>query len=130
MSITPHPGTDENRRAGGEMEVVSRLAAVIRDARLECECRSKLDETLERFAALERRRTARGHLSDARHRRETIEAILFFLKDLDELETTEQDRSVYVDIALLFDDIADNAREGAMSMRQLSSSLESEDRRA
>ncbi len=124
MSVNPRPGIEENVYPGSAMEVVARLAAVIKEARLECECRLKLDETLERFAALERKRLARGHLSDARHRRERIEAILFFLKDLDELEATEQDRSVYVDIALLFDDIAVNAREGALAMRQLSSSLE------
>ncbi|MGP2490664.1 hypothetical protein ACTDI4_03395 [Mesorhizobium sp. PUT5] len=107
-----------------DLEVVARLAAVIKDARLDCGCKPKLDETLARFAMLERRRTARGHLFNARGHREQIEAILFFLNDLDELETTEQDHSVYVDIALLFDDIANIAREGAYSMRQLSATVE------
>lgn len=108
-----------------DMAVVARLTAAIREARLDCGCKSRLDETLARFAMLERRRTARGHLLNARHHREKIEAILFFLNDLDELEPTEQDHGVYEDIALLFDDIAGIAREGACSMRQLSASEES-----
>ncbi|WP_292669647.1 hypothetical protein [Mesorhizobium sp.] len=102
------------------MAIVGRLANVIKDARLDCECRSRLDETLARFAALEIRRAAREHLANARSQRERIEAILFFLQDIDEMGATERDRSVYLDVALLFDDIANTAKEGAYSMRQLS----------
>lgn len=103
-----------------DMAVVGRLANLIKDARLDCECRSRLDETLARFAALEVRRAAREHLASARSQRERIEAILFFLQDLDEMGAAERDRSVYLDVALLFDDIASTAKEGAFSMRQLS----------
>ncbi|MGX8012397.1 hypothetical protein ACVDG8_027245 [Mesorhizobium sp. ORM8.1] len=102
--------------------IVGRLATVIKGAQLECECKSRLDEMLARFAALETRRAAREHLANARSQRERIEAILFFLQDLDELDTAERDRSVYVDVALLFDDIANTAKEGASSMRLLSQS--------
>jgi hypothetical protein len=116
----PLSSIDDGTRRFADMAVVGRLANLIKDARLDCECRSKLDETLARFAALEIRRTARGHLANARSQRERIEAILFFLQDLDEMGATERDRSVYVDVALLFDDIANTAKEGAFSMRQLS----------
>ncbi len=126
MSNTdPRRSPDEEGGLLADMAVVARLTAAIREARLDCGCKSRLDETLARFAMLERRRTARGHLLNARHHREKIEAILFFLNDLDELEPTEQDHGVYEDIALLFDDIAGIAREGACSMRQLSASEES-----
>lgn len=126
MSNTdPRRSPDEEGGLLADMAVVARLTAAIREARLDCGCKSGLDETLARFAMLERRRTARGHLLNARHHREKIEAILFFLNDLDELEPTEQDHGVYEDIALLFDDIAGIAREGACSMRQLSASEES-----
>jgi hypothetical protein len=104
----------------GEVEIVSRLAIVIGNTKLDCECRSRLDDALARFAALEQRRTARRYLFTARSQRERIEAFLGFLRELDDVETTEPDHSVYEEIALLFDDIANAAREGAYSMRQLS----------
>lgn len=105
-----HPAGDSSFR---------RLAAVIRDVELDCACRARLDEALARFAALEGMRTARAHLSDARRQRERIEAILAFLKDLDELVATEADRSVFAEIALLFDDIAAAAAEGSRALRAL-----------
>ncbi|TGQ31458.1 hypothetical protein [Mesorhizobium sp. M00.F.Ca.ET.216.01.1.1] len=116
----PLSGIGDGTRRFADMAIVGRLANVIKDARLDCECRSRLDETLARFAALEIRRAAREHLADARSQRERIEAILFFLQDIDEMGATERDRSVYLDVALLFDDIANTAKEGAYSMRQLS----------
>ncbi|WP_434722839.1 hypothetical protein [Mesorhizobium sp. RIZ17] len=118
--IGPVSGNEERPRRFIDIAVVSRLAAVIKETQLECECKSRLDEALARFAALEIRRAAREHLANARSQRERIEAILFFLQDLDEIGAAERDRSVYLDVALLFDDIANTAREGAFSMRQLS----------
>lgn len=106
------------RRSAGDT-TFRRLAAVIRDVELDCDCRARLDEALARFAALEGRRTARAHLADARRQRERIEAILAFLKDLDELVATEADRSVFAEIAALFDDIAAAAAEGSRSLQML-----------
>jgi hypothetical protein len=113
-------GSDESLGSVGEVEIVSRLAIVIRNTKLDCECRSRLDDALARFAALEQRRVARRHLFSARSQRERIEAFLVFLKELNDVETTEPDHSVYEEIALLFDDIANAARQGAYAMRQLS----------
>lgn len=103
----------------GEIEIFSRLAVVISNAGLDCECKSRLDDALARFSALERRRLVRRHLFNARSHRERIEASLGFLAELDDVEANEPDHSVYTEIALLFDDIADAAREGANAMRQL-----------
>lgn len=107
-----------NRRTAGNT-TFRRLAAVIRDVELDCDCRARLDAALARFAALEERRTARAHLADARHQRERIEAILAFLTDLDQLVATEADRSVFTEIAGLFDDIAAAALEGSRAMQML-----------
>ena len=104
----------------GQMaNAVARLSGLIKDARLDCECRSKLDETLSRFATSEIGTAAREHLTNARHQRAHIETILLFLQDLDEIGAAERDRSVYLDLALLFEDIATIAKAGALSMRQL-----------
>jgi hypothetical protein len=108
------------RPAGTEM--VARLAAVIRDARLDCACRLELDEALKRFALMESRRAARRHLADARACRKRIETILFFLRDVDELGPAEPDSTVYTDIVLLFEEIERTARAGADATRRLSGS--------
>lgn len=109
-----------------DMTVVRRLATLMKDVQLDCGCRSRLDEALARFAALEERRAACQHLASARRQRERISAILFFLQDLDEVVATESDHSVYLDLALLFDDIETTAKSGAYAMRQLSISAAAE----
>ena len=102
--------------------VVRRLTTLMKGVQLDCDCRARLEDALSRFEALECRRTVREHIEDARRQRAKISAILFFLKDLDELATGDADRSVYDEIALLFEDIAAIARKGSEAMRQLSGS--------
>jgi hypothetical protein len=122
MKIFVSDTTAASHRTSSNGNVIARLTTVVKNARLDCECRSQLDEALDRFAAMERRRTMRGDLSNACDQRRRIESILLFLQDLDDLKATEQDHSVFKDIALLFDDIADAAKEGADAMRRLHSS--------
>ena len=86
---------------------------------LDCECRARLDQALARFSALEDRRMLRQHLVRARQHRERIKAILDFLQEVDDLVTAEPDRSVYAELALLFEEVAAIAAEGAASMHQL-----------
>jgi hypothetical protein len=112
--------TDEPTARHVDTTVVRRLATLMKEVQLDCACHARLDEALARFAALEERREASRHLASARLQRDRIAAVLFFLQDLDELVATENDRSVYLDIALLFDDIATTAKTGADSVRQLS----------
>lgn len=120
MKITASSMTAPRRGTGADGDAIARLTAVMRNVQLDCECRSRLDEALDRFATLERRRAKLGNLSNACSQRRKIEAILLFLQDLDDLKATEQDHSVYNDIAFLFEDIAAAALEGAQAMRQLS----------
>lgn len=119
MKVLVSNPTPSSHGTSADRDVVARLTAAMKNARLDCECRSQLDEALDRFAATERRRTMRGDLSNACNQRRKIEAILLFLQDLDDLKATEQDYSVFKDVALLFDDIANAAREGADAMRRL-----------
>jgi len=102
-----------------EMEVASRLAIVIRNTKLDCECQSRLNAALSRFVAHERRRVIRRTLLEARARRDEIEAFLVFLKELDDLPLSEPDESVHGEMAILFEDIVNAARRGAELMRQL-----------
>jgi hypothetical protein len=116
-------GGDNGMDRSAEMEVVSRLAVVIRNTKLDCKCKSRLDDALIRFVAFERRRVVRKHLVDARTQRERIEALLVFLKELDDVDPAEPDQSVYAEMAVLFEDIVNAARQGAELMRQLSPPL-------
>lgn len=113
-------GTTSNGEQGGDAAVVARLAALIDGLALDCECRSRLNEVLTRFGEWERVRARLQHLSAARISRVRIEAISLSLSEIDELGANEPDRSVYSEMALLFDEIADLAALGARNLRQLS----------
>lgn len=112
---------DLSENGTGEMtNIIARLAGLINDAGLDCECHSKLDEALSRFVTLEIGSTAREHLINARLQRAHIRTMLLLLQDLEEIGEAERDSSVYLDFAYLFDDIAAIAKGGSHSMRQLS----------
>lgn len=104
----------------GDAAAVARLTTLINRLALDCECRSRLDEALVRFGEWENMRIRRRELSVARASLERIGAIFPFLDDLNELRANELDRSVYLEMALLFDEIADLAVEGARDLRHLS----------
>ena len=99
--------------------VVRRIRTVIDSVELDCECRARLNEALGRFSALEEQRVMRQHLVAARQHRERIRAILDFLHEVDDLVINEPDRSVYTELALLFEEIALIATEGAGAMHSL-----------
>lgn len=102
-----------------ETTVIRRIKTLIEGVDLDCECRTRLNDALARFATLEHRRMLRQHLVRARQHRERIEAILGFLQEVDELVATEPDTSVYRELALLFEEVAVIAREGASAMNRL-----------
>ena len=104
-----------------EATVIRRIKTLIEGVDLDCECRARLNDALARFAMLEQRRMLRQHLVRARQHRERIEAILGFLKEVDELVATEPDRSVYKELALLFEEVAVIAKDGASTMNRLAS---------
>lgn len=97
---------------------LDRIRAVIASVELDCECREKLDQALERFEALEQRRNLRDLIHDARRQAERIAATLDFLRELDEIRIEEQDGSVFEELALLFDEIAIAGQQGAADMRR------------
>lgn len=104
-----------------EATVIRRIKTLIEGVDLDCECRARLNDALARFATLEQRRMLRQHLARARQHRERIEAILGFLQEVDDLVATEPDRSVYKELALLFEEVAVIAKDGASTMNRLAS---------
>lgn len=118
--MKPHQAYDFDAQA--DTAVMRRIQTLIKGVDLDCDCRTRLDLALTRFATLEQRRWLRQHLVRARQHRERIEAILGFLQEVDELVATEPDRSVYAELALLFDEVAEIAREASLSMNRLATS--------
>jgi len=113
--LHPHTAATDQR----DETVIRRIRNVIDSVELDCECRARLNEALGRFSALEQQRNMRQHLVLARQHRERIRAILDFLQEVDDLMISESDRSVYVELALLFEEVAAIAVEGAASMHCL-----------
>ena len=110
-----HPPPAEQRDAA----VVRRIRTVIDSVELDCECRARLNEALARFSALEEQRAMRQQLVLARQHRERIKAIVDFLQEVDDLMVNEPDRSVYTELAMLFDEVAFIATEAAAAMHGL-----------
>jgi hypothetical protein len=111
-----------DRPAGSGAEVdplVGRLANLLSGVDLDCACRTKLDDALARFADLERLRERRQLLADARQQVARINTLLDFLRELDDLGLNEADRTVFDEVAQLFEDVAAAARQGAADAQRL-----------
>jgi hypothetical protein len=87
---------------------------------LDCDCRQRVNDALQRFASQERHRQDRRCLMDARQQRASIAALVDLLGDLEEVNWREGDRSVFSELANIFDDIARMAAQGSAAMQMIS----------
>ncbi|WP_051357156.1 hypothetical protein [Azorhizobium doebereinerae] len=99
--------------------LIARLQTILTLVELDCDCRRSLSEAIDRFAAMERRRVSRHHITEARDHKSRIIALLAFLSELDQITEGENDRSVFEEMALLFVEIANCATAGAAALRQV-----------
>lgn len=94
---------------------MDRLRRGIAEAGLDCGCQEAANDMLDRAGVEERLiRRAEG-LAEARKMRDAIVLVLALLGELDDLMPDEPDRSVFHEIAGLFQDVADFAAHGATS---------------
>ncbi len=107
-------------------DTVDRFRRVLTGVALDCKCRAALDGVLDRFSAFERRRLLRDGLRQARFQRDKIASQLRLLAELDEINEREADRSVFEELALLFDEIGVSAAKAARSIRETQSLLVNE----
>lgn len=96
--------------------LLDRVRATLETLDLDCRCRSKLDDALERFETLENRRQVRALILDARNQAERIASLLEFVSEIDTVRSDEADLGVFDEIALLFADIGLAAASGAEDM--------------
>jgi len=99
--------------------LAERLHALIATAAPDCDCRDKVDSALQQFVDQEQHRMDRLHLVEARQHRAAVSALVDLLGDIEELSSCESDRSVFAEMAHLFDDIAVQAKLGADALRRL-----------
>jgi hypothetical protein len=99
--------------------MVLRIRSLIDTAALDCHCRQKVGDALQRFMDQEQQRLDRRDLIEARQHRTAIAALLELLADLEEISWSEGDRSVFPELAHLFDDIARQAQGGAEALRRI-----------
>lgn len=103
----------------GSEALVSRLRGIISSVALDCDCRQRVNDAIERFVALEHQRETRRHLLASRQHRTEIAALVDLLAELEEISWQEADRSVFGELAMVFDDIAQHALRGAEDLRRL-----------
>ncbi|MCR4265249.1 hypothetical protein [Nitratireductor sp. ZSWI3] len=105
--------------ASNPPDLAVRLRRLLASADLDCRCRTRLDDALDRFTALERRQALRRSLRNARRQRDWIAAQLAALAELDQITEQESDHTVFDEMALLFQEIAAEAVAAAMDLREL-----------
>lgn len=109
----------ESARNCETLDLIARLQVVLTRADLACGCRELLTGALERFTDLETRRLSRRSLVRARDHKDRIAAILALLSELNQLTESEPDRTVFVEMALLFDEIGHSAAAAAAALRDI-----------
>lgn len=118
MSYSPPPGTLDRAENAGQL--TQRIRNLISTVALDCDCRQRVNDALQRFVTQEQARHDRRCLSDARQQRASIAALVELLGELEEVSWQEGDRSVFAELAHIFDDIAHLATQGAAAMQQIS----------
>ncbi|ODT72520.1 MAG: hypothetical protein ABS75_03440 [Pelagibacterium sp. SCN 63-23] len=106
-------------RRGAPDALVGRIRGIIGSVALDCDCRQRVNEALQRFVELEQQRETRRHLLSSRQHRAAIAALVDLLAELEEISWREADRTVFAELAHVFDDIAQHALRGAEDLRSM-----------
>ncbi|MBB5049185.1 hypothetical protein HNR60_003960 [Rhodopseudomonas rhenobacensis] len=104
---------------GDALELVERMRIVIQGTNMDGHCREMLSSAFDRFLSMEARRLSKRLLQRVRGQRERIAAIVTMLSELDHVNENESDRSVFAEMALLFDEISLTAVAGSAALREI-----------
>lgn len=110
----PHVTVATEESAG---QLTQRIRNLISTVALDCDCRQRVNDALQRFANQERSRHDRRCLLDARQQRASIAALVELLGELEDVTWQEGDRTVFAELAHIFDDIARMAALGSAAMQ-------------
>jgi hypothetical protein len=112
------PAPVETQEDAGHL--TQRIRNLIGTVALDCDCRQRVNDSLQRFATQEQNRHDRQCLMEARQQRASIAALVDLLGELEDVTWQEGDRSVFAELAHIFDDIARMAALGSASMQLIS----------
>lgn len=101
-------------------QLTQRIRNLISTVALDCDCRQRVNDALQRFVSQERSRHDRRFLMDARQQRASIAALVELLGELEDVSWQEGDRTVFGELAHIFDDIARMATLGSAAMQLIS----------
>jgi len=104
-------------QAGDSGAFVNRIRGIIGTVALDCDCRQRVNDALQRFIEMEQQRETRRHLLSSRQHRAAIAALVDLLAELEDISWREADRTVFAELAHLFEDIAGHALRGAEDLR-------------
>lgn len=114
----PRSCLDEPEASGPQFELlVARMRSRFAEADLDCRCREEIENSLDDFAKANANAAFHVGLMQARAMREAIAKLCGYLVDLDELDASERDISVFGETAGVFEDISHAADTGAAAMR-------------
>lgn len=101
------------------LDLARRMRLVLNGANMDGHCLEMLRSAFDRFLELESRRLSRRLLTGVRDQKQRIAALLALLSDLDQITETETDHTVFVEMALLFEEIGRAASVAAASLREV-----------
>jgi hypothetical protein len=101
------------------LELIERMRIVITQSNMDGHCREMLCSAFDRFLTLEARRLSKRFLHKARDQKSRIASTLALLGELDHLNEDEADRSVFSEMAQLFDEISLTAVAGSAALRDM-----------
>jgi hypothetical protein len=101
------------------LDLARRMRSVLNGANMDGHCLEMLRSAFDRFLELETRRMSKRLLTGVRDQKQRIAALLGLLSDLDQITETETDHTVFVEMALLFEEISRTATAAAASMREV-----------
>jgi hypothetical protein len=101
------------------LELARRMRSVLTGANMDGHCLEMLRSAFDRFLDLETRRLSKRLLNGVRDQKQRIAALLNLLSDLDQITETETDHTVFVEMALLFEEISRTAAAAAASLREV-----------
>ncbi len=103
------------------LHTIRRVRAIVQTITADCDCREQLDQALQHFEELEKRRHNKLLFEQARCERRRIISILELLRDIDDSGfRAAEEPDVLIEASLLFDDIATAAEAAGRALRRIS----------
>lgn len=106
-------------RQADMLEAIRQVRNVVRSSTLDCGCRDRVSEAIQRLETLERKRARKRLRAAVREQKRKISSLLSLLGDFDMQNSDALDPGVLTEASLLLSDIAAEASAGSALVRSL-----------